>query len=1093
MIQKGWLSVLFLLFVMFTFNATYAQNIKFEHITDNEGLPQSVINCVYQDSYGFMWFGTQNGLARYDGYSVTVYQNKKGEPTSISNNVIRTIIQDNDGFLWVGTMGGGLNRYDYIKNEFTRFKPDEKKKGAISSNDVLSSVLDKEGNLWVGTLNGGVCKYNKASQTFDRLDFDTSDERLNAAHCLVLDKDGFVWAGGNESYLYRINTDEGSVRGYQDSSPDRAEIKSIVESKMGFLWIGLRGEGFGTFDKNTGVFTKRRREDEASKNNLVGLQNTVHCLYESEDGKLWIGTQEGLSIYDFYKDRFKNIVQSDDEFGLSNSDIKCIYKDRFGSVWLGTQGGGVNVYHKNNLKFQHFKNDDQDPYSIRSNVVFSFLEDSDSLLWVGTYEGGITVVDRDNETSKHYSKQSGDIEHNSILSMIEDRDRIVWIGTYGGGLLRYDKNKEEFISSLRVDNSELLNNTIFSLKEDVKGQIWIGTYKGINIYNKETKEFKKIGKSEGLESPIITSICMDDNYAWVGTLRAGLFSVDLKTYEVQGYAKEDEPDGVSNNRVNTVLDNQRGGLWVGTNNGLNYFDKTTHTFKQFFKEDGLPDNYIYGILEDNEGFIWMSTNKGISKLNPTFPIIPEYFRNYGKDDALQDNEFNQNAYYKSPRTGELLFGGVNGYNSFFPEEIEDNTNKPPVYITSIKCFDKELELDSNVLHKQYIQLDYQQNYLSFEFVGLDYFYPSKNQYKFKLEGVDDKWNVSGSRRFASYPNLDGGHYVFKVQASNSDGIWNEEGVAIHIYIVPPFWETDTFYVLVVLLTVVIIISIYKIRTKKIIEENRRLEEQVNIRTKELAEKNKDITSSIEYAKRLQDAILPSIKQLRHSFPDSFVLYLPKDIVSGDFYWFAEKDGRKIIVASDCTGHGVPGAFMSMLGINLLNSIIIEKGITRPDLILNELHLRVVEALHNSERENDRVNDGMDLSLVCIDEENRVIEYAGAYNPLLMLKKEENDLVQIKADKQPIGGNLYEGKERVFTLNSLDYRHGDEIYLFSDGFIDQFGGPKGKKFMIKRFKQLILDTLGMSKKIQKIELETRFNEWKGKEEQIDDVIVIGIKL
>ena len=1081
---------------------SFAQNIKFEHISDKHGLPQGVINCVYQDSKGFIWFGTQNGLARYDGYQVTVYQSQKGDTTSLSNNVIRSIVEDQNGVLWIGTMGGGLNAYHYDKDAFKLYKHNPSDPSSLSSDEVLSLLVDENGTLWIGTRKGGLCKYIREYDNFRAIFVDTYDMSFNTVNTLLLTKNKELIGGGDSSTIYYVNRKDFSIDTYQAENGHKANIRCMEEGLFpGVLWIGTRGSGVLTFDMNSKKFSGRIANevgDESKANRLVGIRNTINDLLIEEDGKIWIATQEGLSIFDPYKNRFKNIIESDDEFGLSNSDLLCIFKDKSGSIWMGSSGGGVNVYHKKNLKFQHFKKDPQDENSIKSNVVFSFLEDSDSLLWVGTYEGGLTVFDRENETSFHMGQVSRDIIHNTILALHEDKDRIIWIGYYGGGIQWYDKKSKKIIKTIKAGKGSISNNTIFCFNEDSEGNVWIGNFRGLDIFIKETGEFIHLDEESGLSNNVVTDIVFDNDYktAWISTLKGGINRLEIgQSYEITKYPKEDQEKGISNNRVNALHIDFNGDLWVATNNGLNRVKKGTTKFEHFFKEDGLPDNYIYGILPDDNGNIWLSTNKGISRLKISDNITYRSIRNYGVDDALQDNEFNQGAFYRSPRSGELLFGGVNGYNSFFPEEIIDNPNIPEVFITSIKCFDEELVLDSSIIEKRNIVLSHKQNYLSFEFVGLDYFYPSKNQYSFMLEGVDEIWHPATNRRYISYPNLEGGDYVFKVRASNSDGIWNIEGKQIHIRIIPPFWKTKWFYSILALSFLGLIWLFFMIRTKAIKRENRRLELMVADRTKELESKNNDITSSIQYAKRLQEAILPSLKKLRSTYPDSFVMYKPKDIVSGDFYWFAERKGKSIITASDCTGHGVPGAFMSMLGINLLNSIVIEGGETRPDLILNELHTKVIESLGQSDpQEKNTVNDGMDMSIVSIDKEDRKVQYAGAYNPLFIFEKSTNSLKVIKADKLPIGSaQLDDKKERIFTLHEYEYSSGDQLFMFSDGFVDQFGGESNKKYKTKNFKKLLLQSCDLSKKEQHSLLERELKEWMGDEEQIDDVLIVGISL
>lgn len=1091
--HKLWVYRILILVVTLLSSHMNAQNIKFEHITDSDGLPQNVITSIYQDSYGFMWFGTQNGLARYDGYEFKVFQNRKGDSTTISNNLIEDIIQDESGRLWIGTQGGGVNIYDYISDSFKSYRKGEI---GLTSNDILCLEVNEQGQLWMGTSKGGICVFNKETGTFYSINVHNNSD-LNTVHSLLFSGDT-IYAGGRKSHLFKLNKKSQEVKTFvYKESEKEISFKRLVKSRFpGTIWIGSRGEGVVTFNEELEDFTGQMTNLKGTENStLVGTRNTVNDILLHESGDLWIGTAEGLSIFSPYANSFTNIIESNDEMGLSVSNINCIYIDKAQSIWIGTEGGGINVHHQNTNKFQHYKKDEQKNKSLKSNVVFSFLEDDDSLLWVGTYEGGISVFDRSSKVN-YYSEDFGlTLKNPSVLDLQQDYKGNIWIGYYGAGIQVFDKKRRKVLKTFNSrDENTIKNNTIFDMEQIQDKSMWIANFKGIDIYDFDTGEFTHISEKEGLKDKIVTDLNYDEvaNSVWVSTLKGGLYRVDLnESNKVYKYPAEGEPGGISANRVNCTFTQENGDLWIATSNGLNRLKKGTNTFEQFYREDGLPDNYIYGIETDLNGRLWMSTNKGIVSLILSDLITSASFKSYGLDDGLQANEFNQGAFYRSPKSGELLFGGVNGFNSFFPEEIQSNQNVPAVYVTSIKCFDEQIDLDSNVIVKKEITLDYEHNYLSFDFVGLDYYYPSKNRYSFKMEGVDKDWLPPTDRRYASYPNLSGGEYIFKVRASNSDGIWNEEGTSIYITIIPPIWETTWFYVACIIVLIAITILIFYLRTKQIKKENKRLEETVLERTAELAEKNKDITSSIQYAQTLQEAILPSIDKIKHRFPESFVLYKPKDIVSGDFYWFTELEGKSIITAADCTGHGVPGAFMSMLGVNQFNSIVKQGREWKPNLILQQLHEKVVSVL-NQNKDKDQVNDGMDLSLVTIDEANGKLYYSGANNPLLLLRKGSEELEVFKADKQPIGG-ASEGELRSFTNNELDFAKGDQIFLFSDGYPDQFGGPKGKKFMMKRFKKLLLDTHHLPKMEQKTVLESTIKSWMGAEEQVDDILVIGITL
>jgi serine phosphatase RsbU (regulator of sigma subunit)/streptogramin lyase len=716
------------------------------------------------------------------------------------------------------------------------------------------------------------------------------------------------------------------------------------------------------------------------------------------------------------------------------------------------------------------------------------MEDSEGLLWIGTSEGGLCTFDRRTDTYKQYPQLSN-ANNNSVLSLCEDRDGLIWVGTWGGGLNSYDKKtkKVTMYDKFRLSTS---NATIICITQDRKGLIWIGTYGGgVFSYDKQKKLFINYTTDEGLTSNNIYCIFEDSQgNILIGTEGGGVNFLNVSSGHVKTYLHDDKSNSISSNSVNSIYEDAEGNFWFATANGLNKLNKKTEHFDHYFEKDGLPNDYVYSVMPDNSGNLWMSTNKGISRFSTKkVNANGKAFRNYDVNDGLQGLEHNQGAFFRS-RSGEMFVGGVNGFNAFIPEKLRDNPNVPPVRITSYKRFGEEVQMDTMIYDKHFLDLSWTQNFFNFEFAALDYQMPGKNLYSYKLEGVDKDWSPPGTQRYASYTELGGGDYVFRVRAANNDGIWNNEGVTLHIHIKPPFWQTKLFYALCALLVIAAFWGFLKYRTAAIKRENKVLEEKVEARTRELAQKNKDITSSIQYAKRIQLAILPPLEQISRYFPEHFLVYKPKDIVSGDFYWFGVKDGRKIIAAVDCTGHGVPGAFMSMIGHNLLNQIISENGITDPGEILNALHRGVQAALKQGSNVVD-TSDGMDMAICSINADNTELSYAGAYRPLYLVN--EKGLERIEADKFPIGGSQLD-IDRKFSSHTISIKKGDSIYMSSDGYADQFGGDRGKKFMVKRFHELLLAIQGQSMNEQGVSLEKTFEAWKGDHQQIDDILVIGIR-
>ncbi len=1081
---------------LLSFVVANSQELKFSHITSEQGLSMGVVNCVLQDSKGFMWFGTQDGLNKYDGYNMLVFKHNATDTNSLSNNFIYSLYEDKSGILWIGTNGGGVDAYNLSTGKVRHFKNKSDNKNSLSNNNVRSIIEDNEGYMWFGT-DEGLNRYDKKTNSFKHYFNQKNNPKSisnNSAWCLKQGSDGNIWIGTYGGGLNKFDKktelftsypqlDESGKLKFENSN----KVRTIFEDKEGIFWIGTYGEGVEIFDPKSGKFLKNLKNNHADNNSLKN--DRVTSVTEDAYGVIWIGTYGGgIDLYYKKTGLFRhNAFDDQNPSGINSNQIKYVFHDNVGSAWVGTEGGGVNVYFRSSSKFKHFKKRDESDNNLRSNVVLALLEDVDGLLWIGTGQGGLSSLDLEKNIYTHYPQLSN-ANNNSVLSLYQSKDGTIWVGTWGGGLNSYDK-KTKKVTSYKLFK-EFNNATIICIFEDKDGIMWIGTYGGgLFSFDISKNIFTNYTVNNGLRSNNIYCISQDaKGNIWIGTEGGGANVLNVKTGNVIVYDRDERYNSLSSNTVNHIYQDAKGIIWIATTNGLNKFNPSTEHFDHYYEKDGLPNDYVYCVLPDSKGNLWMTTNKGIAKFNPLVENIDgSAFRNYDVNDGLQGMEHNQGAFFKS-KSGDMYIGGVNGFNLFNPQKIEDNPNPPPVRITSYKRFGEEVKLDTMIYDKTVLELSWRQNFFSFDFVALAFQMPTKNKYSFKLEGVDANWSPPSTQRYASYTELRGGNYVFRVRAANNDGVWNDEGVTLYIKINPPFWQTTWFYILCGVFVVGAFWGFFKYRTSAIKRENKILEEKVEARTKELAEKNKDITSSIQYAKRIQLAILPTLDQIYKYFPESFVLYKPKDIVSGDFYWFGVKGGIKIIAAVDCTGHGVPGAFMSMIGHNLLNQIISENGIIQPDQILNALHNGVQAALKQGTNVVD-TSDGMDVALCAIDTKNNEIKYAGAYRPIYILN--DNKFEKIEANKFSIGGSQLD-VERKFTCHTIKYQKGDTLYMSSDGYADQFGGDKGKKFMIKRYNELLLSIYKKDMQEQSQILEETIEGWRGDYQQVDDILVIGIK-
>ena len=1084
------------LFVVLTVALSAQNAARFNRITSEEGLSQSVVNCILEDNQGFMWFGTQDGLNKYNGYGTIVYKHNPVDSNSLSNNFIFSLYEDKNNILWIGTNGSGLDAFDLYTNKFTHYQ-NTSDTASISNNDVWSIIEGKDGLLWMGTDNG-LNSFNRKTHRFQRYfnnSADSSNPAENMIYSLHQDKNGIIWMGTYGAGLFSFNPKTKKFTPYSSygknaTIPDylRDKIKSIYEDNKDNLWIATDGGGLGKFNIRTKTFEDFLRNNPNDSNSISADYTT--SIVRDSSGKLWIGSfYGGVTCYDITKNQFTPYLHDNQNpKSLINNDVKCLYVDRQGVLWIGTQSG-ISLRFRENDQFTLYKNSSENQ---GSNCVMSLLEDKDGLLWIATNGAGIFTLDRKTHTYTPHEDLTAKVTNNAALALYQDKDGLIWVGTWGNGLVSYNKETQT-TEHYNESNSPLQGSaeTVTCIAQDSSGLMWFGTYgSGLFSFNKKTEKFTNYNVNNGLSSNNIYSVFVDKNKdLWIGTDGGGVMIRNNKTGKLTTVkVDKEEKNSLSANTVYCIYEDKAGMIWLGTNIGLDKYNRTTNKFTDYFEKDGLPNDVIYGILPDNEGNLWMSTNKGISKFNPNVTNTEgSAFRNYDVNDGLQGKEFNQGAYFES-KSGELFFGGVNGINSFFPSKIKGNEHIPPVYITSYKLFGKETALDTTISSKKFIQLSWKDNFFSFDFVALDYEMPLQNKYQYKLDGVDDDWSPPTTRRFASYTQLSGGDYVFHVRACNNDGVWNDKGAVLYIRIIPPFWRTKWFYSLCILLIIASIFGFIRYRIQSVHKEKKILEDKVEERTKELAQKNKDITSSIQYAKRIQEAILPPQKEIFARFKEAFIIYKPKDIVSGDFYWFAEKGGKSIIATVDCTGHGVPGAFMSMIGHNLLNQIVIEKGILTPAEILNELHHGVQSSLKQGEHNID-TNDGMDIALCAIDIEKNEVQFAGAYRPLFIIN--EQGFEKVEPNKFPIGGTQIEFKP--FINHTKKVKKGDTIYIFSDGYADQFGGKDGKKFMVKRFQELLISSQKLSMQEQGEMLDTTIENWKGDFQQVDDILVIGIRL
>ncbi len=814
---------------------------EFRRISVTEGLSHNIIHGIFQDQRGFLWISTDGGVNRYDGHGFTIFQHDPLNPHSVSSNNTSLIMEDAKGYLWIGTWGGGLNRFDPFKQSFRSYVNIPGDETSLADNRIQSLMIDRAGSLWVGTAEGGIHVFRPESDNFKRYSHDPDNPNSppnNRIWSIVETEPGTLCLGTDEGMsFFHTQSEEFTHLVHNPNDPNSLSsnrIKTILRARSGELWIGT-ALGLNVMDSNGGQI---RRFDEKAYPQLGG--NEVRTIFEDSGGMLWIGTRDGgITRFDpktQSKTSFSSIYRIPENISLKN--VKTIYEDRSHVLWLGTFGG---IY-KTDLKpkkFEHYFHIPDMERSLSNDNVSSIYLDEEGILWVGTFGGGLNRVDRDRQTYDAFAPlNENGTESNVVRAILRDRAGHLWLGN-NDALHRFNPEKKAFTSfRYDPDNPDSLgDNRIRVLFEDPDGMLWVGTDKGPNLYNPETRAFRNANndaffREHLLENRVHAITRTRDDWYWLGT-EAGLIRFDAaKTQSLHFRHRQDAPGSLTTDRVNCLVEDYRNRLWVGTQAGLNLYIPGRDSFEKYFVEDGLPSNVIISILEDEARYLWISTQNGLCKFSPeTFS-----FRNYDIYDGLQDNSFNMGASFKSAK-GELFFGGPNGLNSFFPEHVRDNLMKPPILLTSFKILNQDVPLEDPIYATKGIVLAHSENVFSLEFAALDFTLPGKNRYRYKLENFRKDWIDSGTKNQVTYTNLDPGEYIFKVQGTNNDGIWNYEGRELKITIVPPFWRTWWAYSVYGLVLLCAVFGLPLIRIRNLKKREEVLARLVSERTGELEAKN----------------------------------------------------------------------------------------------------------------------------------------------------------------------------------------------------------------------------------------------------------------
>ncbi|MEM7351964.1 MAG: two-component regulator propeller domain-containing protein [Acidobacteriota bacterium] len=818
-----------------------ARPMRFEQLSIEDGLSQSVVNCIVQDSAGFLWLGTQDGLNRYDGYEFVVYRHDPRDETSLGHDWIMAIAEDSSGDLWIGTEGGGLSRWHRASDTFSRYRHDPDDPQSLSDDRIIDLNLDRAGTLWVGTLGAGLNRFDRATSTFERFRHDPADssslahDRVGVIH---EDRAGRLWVG-TWGGLDLFDRERRVFRHHRHDPHDATSltddrVRTILEEQNGSLWIGTRA-GLNRVmlatekaSPATGIALRFERHLADSRRSGRLSDDWVRALLQDQAGRLWVGTDGGLNLWHETEERFTSYhPRPVDRDSLHSDHIVQLYQDWSGILWIGTVGGGLHKWNPADWALEHYRSISDDG---ASRSIFAVTEDPRGGLWLGTFGGGVERVDRGTGVRRRLTHDPADpssLSDDRVTALLSDRQGGLWIGTVAGGLNHYDPVSDRFVHHRHdpTRGDSLAANGVTALHQDGEGRLWVGTYGGgLDRYEGE-------GSFRHFAYPPADSTCLGGNrvfgiaedasgYLWLATDGGGLDRLDPTTGTLLHLHHDpDAADSLAGNEVISVHVDPSGQLWVGTKGrGLDRLlslDETTGSarFANISLADGLPDGTISGLRSDLDGRLWLSTNRGLVRLDPASGELLSFDTDHG----LQSNEFNLGAHYRNAE-GELFFGGVNGLNVFRPEQLQLNRHRPSLVVTAVSKINQPSSLGKPAFALAELELAHTDYFFSVEMAALDFTAPQENRYRYRLEGFDEDWVDLGPRRRVTFTNLDAGHYTLRLQGANNDGLWNEDGTAIRISVAPPPWRSVWAYGLYILALVTALELLVRLHQRKIDRE-----------------------------------------------------------------------------------------------------------------------------------------------------------------------------------------------------------------------------------------------------------------------------------
>jgi ligand-binding sensor domain-containing protein/serine phosphatase RsbU (regulator of sigma subunit) len=1029
-----------------------SQHYRISNFGISEGISHPFVYTVNQDSRGYIWIGTGEGLCRFDGFKFS----KDIIQDSIAGQVASMSFKDSRETLWFGYQSGNIAKYDGRAFKIVNT--------GIDINSAITGFAELiDGVLLVSTLNNGLFAFNTNT---GKSTVTKGPEQAMFTSLFV--KGNTMLLGSQEGLsVYSIdNTGSKATLQVKVSELDYIKVQDIQSSSVNnTFWIATEDQGVSRLTLNGEKYTLSKTGVEYK----IGNEN-VQSVFEDLNKQLWVSTLRNgvfkLGMPDG-KGSFGKVTLFNKQNGLPGNAVKKVFEDLEGNIWIATYGDGLSL-----LSGQPFAFTDLEGSGLENDIQ-SVAVTEDQIYFIGGPAGLFRY------------KKGKDKLPVKIASLPEDRVTTLhldgpnlFIGTETRGLFLMDINSN-VVRKIAYE-AYSMGNWVSAITTDEK-HVFIGTKDGIYRFSKDLHEEAHYTTREGLPYNNIEDVFLDHRNRLLFATRAnGIYQLTADGVSTNLY-----PAGNGEIEFKSIAEDEAGGIWSATyGDGVIYFKEDS--VYQLMVPAGLKADYCYSIIRGTDGSMWVGHRLGMSRINTGNRRISIYDQHIGIT-----GDCNLNAVY-ADKKGVIYFGTTKGLVSYDP--IKDKRKNIPPFTNIVNLLISDKAYDFN----QEIVLPYHLYKLRIEFIGLNYSDPQAVRYQYKLEGFDPEWSDVTSQTFATYPRIEDGEYTFYLRSFNSEGLSQEAPVSIKIRVKPPVWKTWWFISLSILIIMLGIYFYIKIREQKQKKLQEYLERELDARTKEVVEqkevieiKNKDITDSINYAKRIQTSMLPPIHRLHQHFSGSFVFYNPRDIVSGDFYWFDEVNNNKFtIVCADSTGHGVPGAFMSMIGSTLIKDICTREAGNSPSQVLQALDCELRNTLNQNLEDGSKPGDGMDIIVCEIDLKTHYVRFASAMRPMIIYRNGEE--LFVKGSRNSVGGH-YDRADNLFEDEGLQLSKGDIIYMFSDGYPDQFGGPLGKKFKMVRLKSLLQDIHLKPMDEQFTHVKNTFTLWKENYEQVDDVLFMGIKI